>query len=266
MRIISRAEWGARAPRSITKVDPSLRTYFVVHYSGAPATQTVRAIQDWCMNEPPHGRGYADIDYNMLVRGTTGEIYEGRGWDVVGSHTTGYNTNGVGVCVISDGTISVAAKESVRWLYEQACARSRKALIVKGHRELATTGTDCPGSEIFSWVRAGLPAPVKEDNMTTEDIKGACREALAELIIGAGNAAINGNSPEVTATDRQVRNAFWKLGEQSRDRVLAAVAGVDESVFAILGAEDTPDQEVANALLNLLGDRAPAIIALMQGR
>lgn len=164
MRITTRAEWGARAPKAVTPVAPGRRAYFVVHYSGAPATQTVRAIQDWCMDEPPHGRGFSDIDYNFLVRGTTGEIYEGRGWDVVGSHTTNYNTVGIGVCVISDGPISDKAKAAVRWLYDQANARCHKKLIIKGHRDLATTGTDCPGDHMYAWVHAGMPAPAQEDD------------------------------------------------------------------------------------------------------
>lgn len=156
MNIIPRATWGARSPRKTpTKVAPSKRLFYVVHYSGAPATQSVRAIQDWCMD----GRGFNDIDYNFLVRGTTGEIYEGRGWDVVGSHTVGYNTNGIGVCVISDGPISDAAKVAVRWLYEQAIARAGHGLQVKGHKQLATTGTDCPGSAIMLWVQGGMLAP-----------------------------------------------------------------------------------------------------------
>jgi hypothetical protein len=115
VRIISRAEWGAREPRSRSTVAMGKRHFYVVHHSGASATQTVRAIQDWCMD----GRGFADIDYNHLVRSTTGEIYEGRGWNVIGSHTVDYNTSGVGVCVIGNNQISDAAKDAVLWLYDE---------------------------------------------------------------------------------------------------------------------------------------------------
>lgn len=170
MNIISRAQWGARAPKSSpTHVSPSVRAYFVVHHSGAPASQTVRAIQDWCMD----GRGFSDIDYNHLVRGTTGEIYEGRGWDVVGAHTTGYNTSGVGVCVIGNDELSDAAKASVRWLYEQYNKRCGRTLAIRGHRQLATTGTDCPGNRAYTWVQAGMPAPDNvEDDMALTSADG----------------------------------------------------------------------------------------------
>jgi peptidoglycan hydrolase-like protein with peptidoglycan-binding domain len=149
MNIIDRAEWGARAPKRVDRVSPSARRLFVVHYSGGPADQSVRAIQDWCMDD----RGFNDVDYNWLVRGTTGQIYEGRGWDVIGSHTKGHNTEGIGVCVISPGPISDAAKDSVRALYATAVRRAGHSLAIKGHRELDKT--TCPGSMIFAWIRAG---------------------------------------------------------------------------------------------------------------
>jgi hypothetical protein len=156
MKIVTRAAWGARAPKSTpTHVSPSARRYYVVHHSGAPVTQSVRAIQDWCMD----GRNFSDIDYNHLVRGSTGEIYEGRGWDVVGAHTVGYNTTGVGVCIIGNDQATEAAKSAVRWLYEQYNDRCDRTLLIRGHRQLATTGTDCPGPKNFAWVRGGLLAP-----------------------------------------------------------------------------------------------------------
>lgn len=43
-----------------------------------------------------------------------------------------------------------------------------------------------------------------------------------------------------------------------------AVAGVDEAVIAQLGDPSTPDEEVAAALVSLLGARKDAVLALMQ--
>lgn len=160
MNIVGRAGWGAVAPRKpLSYVAPSKRRYFVVHHSGAPSSQSVSAIQSWCIN----GRGFNDIDYNFLVRGTTGEIYEGRGWDAVGAHTTNFNTTGVGICIIGNDELSDAAKASVRWLYEQYTKRCGRPLEIKGHRQLATTGTVCPGDDVFAWVAAGMPAPAGAD-------------------------------------------------------------------------------------------------------
>lgn len=187
MKIISRAEWGARPATKTVHVDPARRKYFVVHHSGASADQSVRGIQDWCMGDPttdpPHGRGFSDIDYNLLVRGTTGEIYMGRGWDVVGSHTANFNTPAYGVCIIGEDQASPAAMNAVRWLYEQANTRSRKKLQLLGHRDLATTGTDCPGDHVYAWVHAGMPAPASEDDdMDTATIKALAKAIVDELL------------------------------------------------------------------------------------
>lgn len=103
-------------------------------------------------------RGFKDIDYNFLVRGTTGEVYEGRGWDRVGSHTTGHNTEALGLCVISNGPFSDAAKSSLRWLYFAAVKRAGHPLGQRVHRDYAVT--DCPGDTIARWVHGGgLSAP-----------------------------------------------------------------------------------------------------------
>lgn len=153
MTIIPRAAWGARAARHVDTVSPRSRTLFIVHYSAGRPSQSVRAIQDWCMDPEPKGRGFSDIDYNFVVRGTSGEIYEGRGWNAIGSHTKGHNTEGIGVCVMSDGPISNAAQASVRWLYAEAVRRAGHPLTVQGHRDLDQTV--CPGDEIYRWVHGG---------------------------------------------------------------------------------------------------------------
>lgn len=151
VEIIGRSAWGARAPKGIHTVPASMRTEFIVHYSGAPTTvnTTVRSIQDHGMD----GRDMADIMYNFLVRGSTGQVYAGRGWDVLGAHAVGHNTSGIGVCVITDGPISDEAKASVRWLYAEAVRRAGHALHVYGHRDVDPT--DCPGAVIEAWLKSG---------------------------------------------------------------------------------------------------------------
>lgn len=168
VHIISRADWHARQPKTTpVKVARDMRREFIVHFSGAAANQSVRAIQDWCMD----GRGFNDIDYNLLVRGTTGEAYMGRGWDILGAHTVGHNTSGVAVCVISDGPISDAAKRTVRALYDQACDHFGRRLTKTMHRLLDQT--NCPGDIIARWVSAGMPAPEGDDDVQVDELLGA---------------------------------------------------------------------------------------------
>lgn len=159
MEITSREEWGAVAPRSVTHVPWDQRTGFMVHYSAANAAQTVREIQRYHMET----RGWADIGYNLLVRSTTGQIYMGRGWDVLGAHCVGYNTPNIGVCVIGADVpgvqdVSEPARAALRWLYAEAQRRAGRRLVLLGHRDRGQT--TCPGDELYAYVRAGLPGPV----------------------------------------------------------------------------------------------------------
>jgi len=43
--------------------------------------------------------GWDDIGYNFLV-GEDGNVYEGRGWDTVGTHAKGYNSKSIGIAFI----------------------------------------------------------------------------------------------------------------------------------------------------------------------
>ncbi|BCJ61614.1 peptidoglycan recognition protein family protein [Micromonospora endophytica] len=156
MDIISRAEWGARPPESRDVTTWTKRTAFMGHYSAASATQTPRQIQDFHMRK----RGWADIGYNFLISSTSGVIFEGRGWLTIGAHCAGHNTPAIGVCVIGADKpdvqdVSDAARRSFKWLYEEANRRKGGKLTLLGHRDRGATA--CPGDEIYSWLKAGLP-------------------------------------------------------------------------------------------------------------
>ena len=157
MNIISRAKWGARAPRSRSTVTWGQRTEFVVHYSEGPTDQSVRSIQDFHMD----GNGWSDIGYNFLVD-VQGRIYEGRGWLTVGAHAPGHNASGIGVCMIGrDGDATTAAKNAIRAVYDEARQRARHGLAKRGHRDVYSTS--CPGDQLYAWVRAGMPAEEDDD-------------------------------------------------------------------------------------------------------
>ena len=50
--------------------------------------------------------GWNDIAYSFLVC-EDGRVYEGRGWNVEGAHTLGYNSIAIGICFIGDFTNDV---------------------------------------------------------------------------------------------------------------------------------------------------------------
>lgn len=152
MDIVSRAKWGARSPESRIATVWGRRTEFVVHHSEGPTTQTIKSIQNFHMDV----RGWSDIAYSFLVR-DDGTIYEGRGWLTVGAHATGHNTSGIGVCYIGQNAPTEAAKRSIRALYDYACDQAGHALLKRGHGQLSQNSTDCPGSALLAWVKAGMP-------------------------------------------------------------------------------------------------------------
>lgn len=156
MQIISREQWGAAAPKSVSRVPWSQRTGVMIHYSAASVNQTVRAIQDYHMRV----RDWSDIGYNLLVRASTGQIYMGRGWDVLGAHCAGHNTGNVGICVIGADAagrqdVSDAARASVRWLVGEIERRAGRDLALLGHRDKGSTA--CPGDELYTWIKRGMP-------------------------------------------------------------------------------------------------------------
>lgn len=150
--LITREGWDARPPDSVTPLKWSQVTRFIVHISGAARTQTVRSIQNFCMDNKDH----SDIDYNMIVRGR--DLNIGRG-DNVGSHTYENNSTSYGVCIIGlNGDATDDDFNTVRSHYDELCARIGKQLTMTTHRGvLGINYTDCPGDEIQAWVDAGMP-------------------------------------------------------------------------------------------------------------
>ena len=276
MDIITRAEWGAR-PRegTATYVAPGERRYFVVHHSNGPVTQTVRAIQDWCMD----GRGFADIDYNFLVRGSTGQIYEGRGWDVRGAHTVGYNTTGVGVCIIGSDQCSDAAKLAVRWLYAQYNKRCGRTLAIRGHRDLDATA--CPGDRNYAWVHAGMPAPANppEDDMAFTDAEmrafpwqytgGGIPSGMTtlgimnELVLAARAQKLRDEAILGAVRDDADKAEILARVDAKAAELAAQVGQVDEEVWAKVPDPDVSAAEKAALLRAVLGADAAAVGALL---
>lgn len=162
---VSRVGWGARPPDSTTPLDRSRVDKFIVHYSGASRDQTVRSIQNFCMDD----KGHVDIDYNRIVHGDYD--YMGRGWNV-GGHTLNNNSTSYGVCVIGqDGDATDADFRTVRGIYDEVCASLGRQLVKTTHRGVLGVGyTSCPGLKLHNWVMAGMPSvPLGDDDMLNSD-------------------------------------------------------------------------------------------------
>lgn len=103
--IVSRLEWQARPPVDRVPLEVTPTPYVVIHHGGIAkrcydqkaCSEIVRSYQNYHMDD----RQWFDIGYNFVI-GEDGNVYEGRGWDYVGAHAPGYNTQSIGICVIGD--------------------------------------------------------------------------------------------------------------------------------------------------------------------
>ncbi|XP_011872325.1 PREDICTED: peptidoglycan-recognition protein SC2-like [Vollenhovia emeryi] len=158
--IISRSQWGARAPKSQAgnlKLNPA--PYVIIHHSTGSGCESqalcqlkVRQFQNDHMNR----RGWDDIGYNFLV-GEDGNVYEGRGWGKRGAHSVPFNRKSIGICIIGDyknRTPNAAAVQAVANLIAHGVANGKIKSDYKllGHRQ--TWATVCPGDSLYTMIKS----------------------------------------------------------------------------------------------------------------
>lgn len=130
-------------PRRINKI--------IVHCSATPEGEdyTVANIREMHL-----ARKFSDVGYHYIIY-RDGSIHKGRPEAQVGAHTTGYNSNSIGVCYIggcpsrsvpdwnkkAKDTRTEAQKASLISLLKDLRAKYPNATI-HGHREFANKG--CP--------------------------------------------------------------------------------------------------------------------------
>lgn len=186
MDIISRDRWGAHEwAGPVYSVPLSVRTEVLVHYHGGPphdASGVAMAVEIEAIHLD---KGWAGVGYNFMV-GQDGVIYEGRGWSLVGAHCPGHNRTGIGIYVAVGGDQKPTAEalHAVRELYDEACRRTGRQLRKSWHG--ANYATECPGSRLIAWVRAGMPDPlapvVRPAPTSNGDDMPSAREVADEIL------------------------------------------------------------------------------------
>lgn len=189
MAFVSRAEWGARPPKSRVTIGRSEGMF--THYTAGPRATNraagvaqVRGIQRFHQDS----RGWADVGYSFLVD-DEGTIYEGRGWGVAGGHTNGWNSKSHAVCaILADGdrpTPQMLA--GLRWCHDEHDRRYGRGFH-RSHREV--NATSCPGDILHGWMQAGMPvegtpAPPPAPPAPTPDQAAAFRRYAAAMLLRA---------------------------------------------------------------------------------
>ncbi|KAM7418937.1 hypothetical protein PAMA_016182 [Pampus argenteus] len=162
-QIIPRCQWGAKAYRN-TPIPMSLPLQFLyVHHTYEPSSpclsfpncsRAMRAMQRFHQED----RGWSDIGYSFVV-GSDGYIYEGRGWNHLGTHTRGHNAIGYGVSIIGNYTATLPSRHAMDLLRHHLvrCAVDGGRLVanftIHGHRQMVNY-TTCPGDAFFSEIRS----------------------------------------------------------------------------------------------------------------
>ncbi len=166
MKLVSRKDWGARAPRGVTPVTAprGAKIHYVGDHVGldletdhAHCGAMVRSIQRTHMD----GRDWNDIGYSALVC-PHGSVFVGRGPGVLpAANGPGLNHEHYAVCGLvgdsglkkpSDAMLS-GIRDAIEWLRKEGRAGNE----IKGHRD--GYSTTCPGPHLYAWVKAGAPRP-----------------------------------------------------------------------------------------------------------
>nr|XP_046266163.1 N-acetylmuramoyl-L-alanine amidase [Scatophagus argus] len=162
-QIIPRCQWGAKAPQG-TPIPLSLPLKFLyVHHTYEPSSpclsfphcsRNMRSMQRFHQED----RGWSDIGYSFVV-GSDGHVYEGRGWNHLGTHTRGHNHIGYGVSIIGNYTATLPSRHAMELLRHHLvrCAvdggRLAANFTIHGHRQMVNY-TSCPGDAFFSEIRS----------------------------------------------------------------------------------------------------------------
>lgn len=113
----------------------------IILHHAATSSADVQTIHKWHL-----GRGWAGIGYNFYIR-KDGSVYQGRGWDKVGAHCSGYNSTSIGICFEGnyevESDMPAAQYNAGVALIAEALAKYPTITEVCGHKSHGSTA--CPG-------------------------------------------------------------------------------------------------------------------------
>lgn len=200
---VTRAQWGARPPKSAGIHQPM--NSILGHWEGprmgvfphASCPSKVRGIQNFHMD----GRGWADIAYSGMVC-PHGYLFECRGPNIrtAANGTNPANDKFHALCYLSgDGDpftdeAKLAFGEGFAWLGGHAGG-------LAGHRDVRPT--TCPGDVVEAWIKAGapMPGPVTPPQPPTPQPAPACPAVFEFMAYDPGlSSGVNVNGPGTGAT------------------------------------------------------------------
>jgi putative peptidoglycan binding protein len=165
--LVSRKDWGARAPRGSYTTLTSTKGV-KVHYTGgrvepaivgdhAKCVAMVRSIQSFHMD----GNGWLDIGYSMVACPHR-KVFVGRGpGHLPAANGPGLNSGHYAVLgLVGNSGLVEPPDEMLHGILDaidHLRAKGGAGREIKGHRD--GYSTDCPGAKLYAWVKKGAPRP-----------------------------------------------------------------------------------------------------------
>lgn len=113
--------------------------------------ERIRLLQEFHM----YSFGWSDIGYNFLIGGD-GRVYVGRGWDISGTHTKGFNRGSVGIAFIGTFVKDRPTEEQLKaclMLLEEGVRLKKLSpnYSLYGARQLSAT--ESPGATLYNIIQ-----------------------------------------------------------------------------------------------------------------
>lgn len=264
--LVTRAQWKARSPKSPRNnmVDnPSI----TVHWEGggwkwpwdhSTCDDKVRSMQDYHMDV----RGWSDIAYNYLGC-PHNYLFEGRTYKYQSGANGNESSNRASYAI--QAMWGVAAKADVPLGLYEALYYGIEYLVdhgatrkIYGHRDWKST--DCPGSEIYAWVKKGAPDPSPVAQYEDEKVNNGMAlspEALKQISAVFDQQAKNGNSLHelvqmYSAFNAENTRQNKDLGVKATDLVLADDFKSVTDLLTTVQEQLSSQKQTLNAILNKL--------------
>lgn len=157
LNIISKTQWGGKAPRIKTIAHDHLG-YIVIHHSAGAYCNAIDSCKQQMINMQAYHMndlGWDDIGYNFGI-GADGNIYEGRGFGLVGAHAVNWNRKSLGIMFIGNyndhkPTATQIAKAKELIAYGVSLGYLASNHIIYGHRQVGST--ECPGNNLYTEIK-----------------------------------------------------------------------------------------------------------------
>ncbi|KAL0267356.1 UNVERIFIED_CONTAM: hypothetical protein PYX00_009648 [Menopon gallinae] len=157
--IIPRPAWKARPPANGAFQCMAVKSpNILIHHTYIPkickTTEACKQSMNGMQRYHQETRSWSDIGYNFCIGGD-GNVYEGRGWGVVGYPANGYEFNSTGICFIGDYTNSLPSDKMLKAAIDLIECGISKGFINKepqvlGIREVIPTQS--PGDKLQSYI------------------------------------------------------------------------------------------------------------------